>query len=618
MQGIVSTVTVENGTKFVTLTSILTFKNSYPHAVNIWQEDKNRLSVACRLEKDATWNVPVSHVYTEMGRFFFSLDGPDQNMGMDWFSWKEIGKSKGSNVKKKIECGNTAGDPPVFLNIEGVCQEIFNERASELTQRRYLISVRPSVVLKNCLPIPLYYTTGAKAEYKTLEQGEIGTLEDMIHEQTLLRFQLIGWRQVDLQCTKVFDNHMKQLEYWRFEAAEATASNLRVDLGVMKEVSRGTTVLSIFAPFWFVNKTQRRLHFKGHDGTNELIHYPEEAGIPMIFSFLSKSFLGKKKICLKVEDSMWSDPFPVDTIGDTGRIVCKLDTRRGSLKSHFKKEKIAEDAFNVGIQISQSTSSFTKIVTFTPYFMIFNDADFDIILKEVEDELDGVVVGAGQCVPFWPIYGGQSVVCQAVGSEGFTVPFSLKQIEPTLLMLANRFGGIYVRVKTDNSSQTLVSLSGYRSGQAPILLVNATPSWTIEYGEAGLQDRTYLAPGMRCLFTWKRPSGPRTLVWSINGIQGSQRENSLRTDECDVFKIGNGQFAWVSFLDGMQRVLLFTGQPVLARSLAKTTGESERIEQEMDVSIYGIGLSIVNNDDGVRRELAYLSVRSSDVVWEVM
>ena len=93
MQGIVSTVTVENGTKFVTLTSILTFKNSYPHAVNIWQEDKNRLSVACRLEKDATWNVPVSHVYTEMGRFFFSLDGPDQNMGMDWFSWKEIGKS---------------------------------------------------------------------------------------------------------------------------------------------------------------------------------------------------------------------------------------------------------------------------------------------------------------------------------------------------------------------------------------------------------------------------------------------------------------------------------------------------------------------------------------------
>ena len=38
-----------------------------------------------------------------------------------------------------------------------------------------------------------------------------------------------------------------------------------------------------------------------------------------MFSFLSKSFLGKKKICLRVEDSTWSEPFPVDTIGDTGR-----------------------------------------------------------------------------------------------------------------------------------------------------------------------------------------------------------------------------------------------------------------------------------------------------------
>ena len=51
-------------------------------------------------------------------------------------------------------------------------------------------------------------------------------------------------------------------------------------------------------------------------------------------------------------------------------------------------------------------------------------------------------------------------------------------------------------------------------------------------------------------------------------------DNSLRTDEYDVFKIGQGQLAWVSFLDGMQRVLLFTNQPLLAlaKQLAKTTG----------------------------------------------
>ena len=174
--------------------------------------------------------------------------------------------------------------------------------------------------------------------------------------------------------------------------------------------------MSIFAPFWFVNKTQRRLHFKGHDGSSELIHYPEEEKIPLMFSYLSKSLLGKKKINLKVETSLWSDAFTIDTIGDTGKITCKLDSRRGSLKRNFQKsDKKADDSYQVGIQISQSSSSFTKIVTFTPYYMIYNAAHFDIILKEIEDEDDGVPVPAGQCVPFWPIFGGNSVVCQ-VGS----------------------------------------------------------------------------------------------------------------------------------------------------------------------------------------------------------
>ena len=40
-----------------------------------------------------------------------------------------------------------------------------------------------------------------------------------------------------------------------------------------------------------------------------------------------------------------------------------------------------------------------------------------------------------------------------------------------------------MRVKTDNSSETLVTLSSYTGGSAPALLINNTPTWTIEYGE---------------------------------------------------------------------------------------------------------------------------------------
>ena len=47
--------------------------------------------------------------------------------------------------------------------------------------------------------------------------------------------------------------------------------------------------------------------------------------------------------------------------------------------------------------------------------------------------------------------------------------------------------------------------------------------------------------------------------------------------------------------------------------MAKCTGEEERIEQDIDISIHGIGVSLVNNDENVRKELAYLSVSSSNI-----
>ena len=567
--GMVSTVKVENGTKFVTLTSILSFKNNYPGGIRVFCEINNRF-VDYKLDKGESWNCPINHLYSNSGKFYFSIDGPGQNMSIEHIDWRTIGRG---NAPKTIQCCNINADPPVYLNIEGSCEEIFNERSSELSQVQYHISIRPSVVIKNCLPMPLFYSCGSQQEMASLEEGQIGCLEDIRHGQTMLKFMLYGWRQTDLQCVHVYDTNMKSLEYWRFESSNPTASSFRIDLGVMKDESRGTVVLSIFAPFWFVNKTQKTLHFKGHDGSCELIHHKEEEKIPLMFSYISKSLLGKKKISVQVENSLWSDAFTIDTIGDTGKISCKLDSRRGSLKRNFvKSDKKTDDSYQVGIQISQSSSSFTKIVTFTPYYMIYNSAHFDIVLKEVEDEGEGVVVGTGLCVPFWPIYGGGAVVCRALDHEGVTVPFSMAEQQPTLLMLSNKYGGIYVRVKTDNSSQTLVSLSGYKAGYAPVLLVNSLPTWDIEYGDQGSSNRKYLKPGEKVLFTWDKPSGVRSLSWSVCYRDAKVFENSLRTDEYDVFKIGQGQLAWVSFLDGMQRVLLFTAQPVLAQQLAKTTG----------------------------------------------
>lgn len=108
------------------------------------------------------------------------------------------------------------------------------------------------------------------------------------------------------------------------------------------------------------------------------------------------------------------------------------------------------------------------------------------------------------------------------------------------------------------------------------------------------------------------------MVWARDSSK-QVYENSLQTDERGVIDLPDDNFlSWVSFLDGMQRVLLFTDDTQLCYSLANTTGEHERIAHELDISIFGIGISVVNNTTLANNyEVVYMSISSSDVVWEI-
>lgn len=68
---------------------------------------------------------------------------------------------------------------------------------------------------------------------------------------------------------------------------------------------------------------------------------------------------------------------------------------------------------------------------------------------------------------------------------------------------------------------------------------------------------------------------------------------------------GNVKLFWVSFLDGMQRVLLFTPDVSVARG-AEAAGEMEAFDQEVTVAIHGLGLSLVDNV--ARQEVMYIGI----------
>ena len=89
----------------------------------------------------------------------------------------------------------------------------------------------------------------------------------------------------------------------------------------------------------------------------------------MMFSY-TKSFMGKRKVSLQIEESSWSDKFTLDTIEDADKVTCKSG-------------KNAEN-YHVGVQINMSKSSLTKIITFTPYYLLHNTMEYAIEICELE------------------------------------------------------------------------------------------------------------------------------------------------------------------------------------------------------------------------------------------
>lgn len=102
------------------------------------------------------------------------------------------------------------------------------------------------------------------------------------------------------------------------------------------------------------------------------------------------------------------------------------------------------------------------------------------------------------------------------------------------------------------------------------------------------------------------------LAWD----KGNNREivEDMRKDACGEFSPTRDKpLYWASFLDGMQRVLLFTEIKEIAES-SEASNLLEVIQREVNVSVHGIGLSLVNNHS--RQEIMYLAVASSGIIWE--
>uniref|UniRef100_A0A3P8UW48 Vacuolar protein sorting-associated protein 13 VPS13 adaptor binding domain-containing protein n=1 Tax=Cynoglossus semilaevis TaxID=244447 RepID=A0A3P8UW48_CYNSE len=345
-----------------------------------------------------------------------------------------------------------------------------------------------------------------------------------------------------------------------------TDTNMTVDVNVHVVRTPSNLLLSLFSPYWIINKTSRVLQYRAEDVS---VKHPADYRDVILFSFRKKTLFRKNKIQLSVSTSSWSDGFSLDTVGSYGCVRCP-----------------------VGISIGMSSFNLTRIVTMSPFYTLVNKSSYELEVGEVSQHTS--------CLPLWPENESERLCVRVVGSDSASNLFFFNRQDSGTLLSLDMCGGIIVDVSVSDHS-TVVSFNNYYEGAAPALMVNHTPWVTIKYRQ---RSETQLDPGQAKMFVWDEPTCVRTLTWSC----------MTHTGELDLLRVNLSQIHWVSFLDGRQRVVLFT-EDLGVVTKARQAEELEQFEQEVKLSLQNLGLSLVNNNS--RQEIAYIGITSSGVVWEM-
>ncbi len=173
------------------------------------------------------------------------------------------------------------------------------------------------------------------------------------------------------------------IHFWTFTTS-GHEQQLSLELAVNLSIEDSSLIVSLFAPFWMINRTSQQLIYRIDDET--VIYHASNVLSPVLLSFNTKSFFFKKKLSLAIGDSRFSDRFSIDVAGNKGNIIAK--------------SKNGKFSYYVSVEIQLSRIGWSKIVTITPFYSIINVSTKTIEVSEDNEEWVSINGLTNQA--FWP------------------------------------------------------------------------------------------------------------------------------------------------------------------------------------------------------------------------
>uniref|UniRef100_UPI0037E99E70 intermembrane lipid transfer protein VPS13C n=1 Tax=Semicossyphus pulcher TaxID=241346 RepID=UPI0037E99E70 len=584
------------GNKVITVRSPLQIKNhfSVPFTILKYCPTSRSLQTVGLAQPETEFHIPLETYRCQLFvRPAGSLEGQHQPSST-CVAWKEQ-VHHSSEVRSVLQCPATDSSlMPLTVSTLAVPDDLRHiaSHGEEDWDPAYVIHLHPAAMLRNLLPYTVRYMMENSADSFELQEGSMSDLLNArvageILSLVLMKYQGRNWHghiRIDQEVP----------EFFAVCLTCDSDTNMTVDVSIHVTRTSSRLLLSIFSPYWIINKTSRVLQYKAEDVS---VKHPSDFRDIILFSFRKKNLFSKSKLQLCVSTSSWSDGFSLDTVGSYGCVRCPANNMD----------------FLVGVSIQMSSFNLTRIVTMSPFYTLVNKSSYELEVGEVTNQstIKWHYLSSTECLPLWPENTSGKLCVRVVGSESNSQFFFFNRQDNGTLLSLDMCGGIIVDVNMSDLS-TVISFNDYYEGAAPALLLNHTPWVNISYRQSGSAVVHQLKPGEARRFAWDDPAGVRTLTWNCMEHSG---ELDLLKDEVGQFAYDSlSQVHWVSFLDGRQRVLLFT-EDLAVVTKARQAEELEQFQQEVRVSLQNLGLSLINNTS--RQEIAYIGITSSGVVWEM-
>uniref|UniRef100_A0A9L0SXN5 Vacuolar protein sorting 13 homolog A n=1 Tax=Equus caballus TaxID=9796 RepID=A0A9L0SXN5_HORSE len=583
-RSIVCQIDGEEGSKKITIRSPVQIRNHFSIPISVYGRD----TLLGTASPGNEFNIPLAFY-----RSLLFLKPEDEDYQMcEGIDFEEIIKNDGTCLKKKCR-PKTSSKKPFIINIVPekdnlTSLSVYSEDGWDLP---YIMHLWPPVLLQNLLPYKIaYYVEGIEHRVSTLNEGHSAQICTVQLDKAKLHLKLLDYLNHDWKSEYHIKSNQQDISFINFTCV-TELEKTDLDIAVHVTYNTGQTVVAFHSPYWMVNKTGRMLQYKA-DGIHR--KHPPNYKKPVLFSFQPKHFFNNNKVQLMVTDSELSDQFSIDTVGSHGAVKCK------GLKMEYQ----------VGVTIYLSSFNITRIVTFTPFYMIENKSKYRISVAE-EGNDKWFSLDVEQCIPFWPEDASNKLLIQVEKNEGPPKKIHFKKQENCILLrLDNKLGGIIAEVNLAENS-TVIKFLDYHDGAATFLLINHTKNDIVQYMQSSLSEvEDSLPPGKAVFYTWADPVGSRKLKWICGKSHG---EVTQKDDMMTPINLGKKTIYLVSFFEGLQRIILFTEDP----RVFKVTYESEKAElaeQEIVLALQDVGISLVNNY--TKQEVAYIGITSSDVVWE--